>query len=472
MKAVSSSGGWLRWSLVALLAAAAGAGYWLLTPITGVAPLRVGDLVIDPGHAVDPRQAYELTLWETPVHIPDRPSNAYREALQGALLEFADRFPNVTVRVETVPGSQLEQKLKAALEAGSPPDVVALPYPLPPQPLQVPVTPYLGLIRGVSPKGGEGKTPPFYPAASDPWTFHGHLWAFPRWIHWEAWAGHQGDLVARGIDLQGIIRYGWSWSDVIDLADRLRESGTREGMALDVTSPVLYLQLMANAGWPWWSGEEGLLWSKEGLAEVARFLRELQEAQALGVRPEAASLTRVDRFGSEQSLLTAPVNPWLFRALQKRLSDEAVLLPVPHHPQQHEVAWLIPSGYAVFRQQAYRGDATLRAAMELASFLSRRLGAWTARSVGLLPASPEDLRQWEEQVGLHSLARGFLLDYLAQFPQGRGQAGQRILLPPAEAIQALGRMSRALWQSPAPSPERWAEDTARALGLTGGTAAR
>lgn len=472
MSAFSSSGRWLRWILALLLAAAGGAvGYRTLGPATLMAPLRVGDLVIDPGHAIDARQSYRLTLWETPVHIPYRP-DAYQEALQGALLEFADRYPNVAVQVETVAGSQLEEKLQAALEAGDPPDVVALPWPRPPHRLQIPVTPYVGLIRQVAPKGSPENTPPFFAAASEPWTFEGHLWAFPRWIHWEAWAGHQGDLLARGIDLEGIVRFGWTWNDVVNLAARLQESGAREGIALEVTSPILYLQLMANAGWPWWSGEGGVLWSREGLAEVARFLRELQGAQALGARPEASALRRVDRFAAEQSLLTAPVNAWLFRALQKRLGDEVALLPVPHHPQQHEVAWLVPSGYAVFRQQDYRGDGTLRAAMELASFLSRRLGAWTARHIGLLPATPDDLRQWEEQVDLHPLARGFLLDYLNQFPQGPEPSERRAFLPPADALQALGRMSRQLWESPALSPEVWAENTARTLGLTEDTATR
>src|SRR5690606_9969673 len=92
-----------------------------------------------------------------------------------------------------------------------------------------------------------------------------------------------------------------------------------------------------------------------------------------------------------------------------------ILLPVPHHPEHEETSHLTPSAYAVFRQNPYKGDAHLRAAMELAYFLSRRFGLAVAQKAGFLPASPRDLHGWRDRAALHYLARNFLLDYLTHF---------------------------------------------------------
>lgn len=429
---------------------------------------HLGEITVNPRAPIERGVPYRLTLWESGLHVPGR-GERLRDDLDGALVEFADRYPNVTVEVTVVPEQELMDRLARAIEAGSPPDVVGMPEPVWGRPLQVPVDPYLP----PEPRGAAEGEVLYYAAAREPWTVGGQLWGFPRWIGWQAWAGHDGRLRAHQVDVDGAVRYGWTWDDVLSLARRLDAAGARDKLALDGRDPVLFMQLVANAGAPWWESAEGSLWSPEVLARAAGFLHDLQAARALPDPAREPALNRIVHFVRNEGLIVGPVNPHLFAALQERLGPELVLLPVPHHPAHPEVATLTPSGYAVFRQEPYGGDGRLRAAMELAYFLSRRLGLAVAQQGGFLPASPRDLHLWRDRAGLHYLTRHFLLDYITHFARAEGRPPLGAYLPPPGARRALAESLPALWGPPRPTPEAWARDTHRILmPFSSGTGAR
>lgn len=430
---------------------------------------QVGEITVNPRAPVDRGVSYRLVLWESGLHVPGR-GERLQDDLAGALVEFADRYPNVTVEVTAVPEEELMDRLADAVEAGNPPDVVGVPEPIWGQPLQVPVDPYL---PPEAPRRAAEGDVLYYAAAREPWTVQGQLWGFPRWISWHAWAGHDGRLRAHQVDVDGTVRYGWTWDDVLSLARRLAAAGAREKLAVDGRNPVLFMQLLANGGAPWWESAEGNMWTPEALARAAGFLHQLKGARALPDPARGEALNRIVHFVRHEGLIVAPVNPFLFGALQERLGPELVLLPVPHHPAHPEVATLIPSGYAVFRQEPYGGDGRLRAAMELAYFLSRRVGLAVAQQAGFLPASPRDLHLWRDRAGLHYLTRNFLLDYITHFPRAEGRPPMGAYLPPPGARRALGESLPALWGPPEPAPDAWARDAHRALmPFSSGTAAR
>lgn len=423
----------------------------------------VDGVVIDPNATVQPRKAYRLHVWETATLWPSRPGQ-FEEDFRAALLLFADRYPQVDVEVTFIPEHEMVGRLEEAIASGSPPDVAALPEPLLAAPLQVPVDPYLPPpVQGSESAAADM----YYAAARDPWTAEGRLWGFPRWIVWEAWVGHDEGLRALDMDIDGAVRYGWTWDDLNALARRINAQRKRGSIVLDVNDPTLAMQLIANAGAPWWQAVDGPGWSAEAVGAAAELLQRLVAEGAVPVEREGQAVNRLVRFARDGGLMMGPVNPYLYQVVQERVPD-AVLLPVPHHPRHHEVSSLVPSGYAVFRQEGSPdapapGDDHLRAAMELAYFLSRRIGLATAQRTGFLPASPRDLHPWSDRTNLHHLARSFLLDYVTHFPGANGRPPVARFLPPREVRDVLRDALPALWQTPAPDPHRWAQDVLERL---------
>src|SRR5690606_2139862 len=186
--------------------------------------LSLNGLAVDPEAPVRRDTTYQLVLWETALTIPKRP-HGFRNDLGGALAEFRDRYPNVEAEVTFIPGDEVGQRLEEAMARGQPADVSALREPVAAPALQVPVEAYL---RKPSPCSREGEAAPLYfAAAREPWTVGGRMWGFPRWIEWEAWAGDGERLRRWQVDVDGALRYGWTWDDVLALGRRMAREGVR-----------------------------------------------------------------------------------------------------------------------------------------------------------------------------------------------------------------------------------------------------
>ena len=436
------------------LAAAAGA-FWAWR--TWLVPrFEAAGIAIDPQARVDPQRQYELVVWEEAIVVPWAEAD-HRSVLDEAVAAFTERRPNVRVSYSLLDPLQARDQLAAAVAAGRPPDVYGTAAGLILHPShQIPAEPYF-------PGTGRGELPPFLPAATGGLTRDGIVWAWPRALWWSVWLADPELLARGGVDVDAVLVRGWTWDDVLQLAERLREA-VADPLVLDAASVPTLAELVLNAGAPVPPHPpEGVAGLQEALVRVARWLQTLREHGAVPGDPATASRTRLERLITGRTALIGPVGPHLAQAVLRRRPGRFLLVPIPHHPAAPETAPAVPSGYLVFRQDAYQGDDHTRLAMELASWLAARTETWLAETLGLLPARPATLHAWHDLAPLDARSKQFLAEYVLHAGSGAGAAFA------AESLWDRAAPQWAAFWTDSPVPEEWAAAVVRDL-LEGGPA--
>ncbi|MBO2520612.1 MAG: hypothetical protein CW345_02225 [Firmicutes bacterium] len=362
----------------------------------------VGDRRIDPRAEIDPRRGYHLVVWEHEVPLP-WDAGAHRKALEEAIAEFRRAWPNIEVTLEVLPWQEGHARLREALAKGTPPDVYGMPLGARKVDAQwqVPVGPYL------SKEARDDLLPSAVRALSDA----DGLWAWPRWVQPRVWVARE-DLspeLARA-------RPRWSGEEFAAAVAAVKTGSGAYGLALNPFDPSAFVELMVATTGKNLIGDDGTrAWSVEELARGLEFFRELIRRGLVDSDPDRMARSRLAWFWTRRAAVVAPVNPWLLRHLLTRggvtgsgQGEEeepghlALAVPPPslstgRGPGRHPA---VVSGYAVFRQQEYRGDDHTRAAMALAEHLSRRMGPWEAARLFAVPAHPSAWDGWRAEAGL------------------------------------------------------------------------
>lgn len=379
---------------------------------------RSGEITINPRATLSPRKTYELELWDLLYGIAPAKGN-YRTAVEDSIAEFQKAHPNVKVKVTWLDPKGLDEQLHSQLAAGSPPDVVGLDTVLSVESerMQIPVDPYLA----------KDETLLYMPGTLDGVRYEGRSWAWPRWANWWVVGTRTSVLAAEGLDVNPWLQSGWSWSDLVERTfNTIAGKGKSKGsLAVDVESPtwwILWLRAKSEAdedGQGSRTGKQkvtgksdGDLWERgvtESIHAVQKLVREKRMSSAAG----EMARTRLSKLVGGGVTFAAPLNAWAVgRLIELEQSVGAggtsagtggtpvestlQFLPLPSVSGQAAPFFSVAaSGYAVFRQDEYRGDDHTRAAVELARHLSRSMGAWMSSRSALLPALAASLPDWE-----------------------------------------------------------------------------
>ena len=395
--------GGLGLAAVAAALGLAAAGWWIAFVIRSE---RVGEVRIDPTVQLDPHRTYTVSLWEADLLLPWS-EKRYRDELEQAVAEFRRDYPNIEVRLTWRRLAEHGSALAEAVARGAPPDVAAVAAPfhvLAPR-LQVPVDRYLTPAASAD----------LLPAALAAVRAGQRTWGWPRWIELALWPGDSRLLRAGGINPDagpGI----WTATQVVEAARRV---GRRAVAAVDPGSGRVIAELLAAAGLPDPVTEDGRLeWTEDVLRQAGAFALQLRAAVTVTARPPASG-RRLATLQEGRAFFLAPTSPWLIRHLLHRAGQRGVGRagagglelaflappPLPASPVAGSTGAAAPplrqpgavAAYAVFRQRPYRGHATVKAAMLLAEYLSRRMGPWVAERLGTLPAHRSALAAWVDR---------------------------------------------------------------------------
>lgn len=376
-------------ALAAALAAAvlaavlAPAAWWLARP-PETRPLN-------PRAPLAPGKRYVVRLWT--YRWPPAPGGqAYEDWMASALAAFAARHPNIRVEHRVLDWDTGEQELQNALRDGAPPDVYGtLPgaAALYSRELQVPADPYLERPSRRSP----GELSRYLPQAWEAATVAGRPWAWPWYLAAHVWVANRTALARTGTDPDRIARLGWSRPEAGDALSRLTP-GTL-GLTLNPASPAVLEDLLAAAGIPAALDPEGThLWSRPAVSEAAGWLEALRTGGLLPAASQADAM--VDQIMHGRSALLGGVRPWLAARLAAVPGSERslVFVPAPGAPGAVPGMRLSAALLVVFRPRHGTADDQVRAAVELARFLSRAGHPWVRPDSPLMPAYVPAWRQW------------------------------------------------------------------------------
>lgn len=366
--------------------------------------ISVGDVRIDPKASIDPDREYHLVLWEHEVPLP-WDEGSHRKALADAIDEFTKVWPNVTVDVHIFEWYEGHGRLREALAVGDPPDVYGMPMGvrLIDPDWQVPIDGYLTQEASVD----------LFESARRAVTHDGRTWAWPRWILPSLWVARE-DLTA----LLETGRPSWTAEEFLRVAADAKTKAGAFGLVANPYDPNLFVDVMVASTGKNLIGADGRrAWSIQEIEEGLSFFQALIGRGLTDSDAQRMSRTRLANFWNQRAAVISPTTPWLMRHLLTRggvssegerghgaLPAEAthLALPVPPPAIARGPGALRASiaGYAVFRQEPYRGDDRTRLAMHLAEHLSRRLGPWEAAHLLAVPAHPSALERWRTDAGL------------------------------------------------------------------------
>lgn len=356
---------------------------------------------INPRAPLRPDVTYELVVWEEAVPAPWA-QTTQQQALEAAIQEFMELYPNVHVHYELLDAVTARNRLSAAVKEGRPPDVYgaarATSWPLP---YQVPATPYM-------PTPTSGDASPYSAIVNSSLTVDGSVWGWPRAFWWEGWLARKDALVRAGIVQGGngsrtqdtsdfVMRWeAWNYDTIAEAAQRSASDGGLV-IALDVSGLMLLEQLVSAAPSNVHASEDVTApWDAQTLAQAARFVRALHSSQRMERDPEAASRSRFAALSETRADVVAPVNVYGAQSALRRDQEELIALPPPAPSASAPVLPVAASAYFVFRQHDYKGDDHTRAAAELAAFLAAQTEMWLVEAVGLLPVSDAGWSVWRE----------------------------------------------------------------------------
>ncbi|MBO8142728.1 MAG: extracellular solute-binding protein [Firmicutes bacterium] len=417
----------IRWAILGAAAFGVGIGalLWSVRP----KGFDAAGLNIDPRARIDPQRPYEIIVWEEIIPAPWA-VQSQAEAVEAAIRAFREQHPNVRVTYALIDPDTARERLSDAVASGQPPDVYGSAKGLIVHPsLQIPAGPYIPPVRGEEP-------PLFHPAAVDALTKSGIVWGWPRGLWWNGWlvAIDAWDRVA------GEAGSGWTWDRMREWAGEELARG-RHPVMLNAADVTTLESLVMNAGSPGYrSGADAPGWTEASVAKAAGFLEQLRSLPAMPSDPDRMSRTRIESLIGGRAAAIGPVRPHLAQAVFRRQPGRFVLAPWPHDAGSDPVTPVEVGGYFVFRQSTYKGDDHTRTAMELADFLAARSDRWLASQLGVLPARPAHLPEWQDQAPLDARSREALA---ALWPRARPvSAGLE-----QRELDALRERLRSTWQA-------------------------
>jgi multiple sugar transport system substrate-binding protein len=253
-------------------------------------------VVLSPAFAGAQRTAgrpVKLSVWHT------EPNPATFKAMQEIIADFQKATPRITVEQQALGWADMENKLLAALAAGSPPDIA--------QPIQY-VTPTLyakGLLRPIDEIVAAVGKEDIFPRVRDVGTlFDGHYygithaWGADMWIYRKDWADAKG------------LKEPTTWNEMHEWTKALTEPPARYGISLAgspgfFVNEDVYMFVGQNGGRVW--NDHGLpTLTEEPVVQMLEHYKALAPSMAAGW----VSHSYVDTLANLATGKTACISTW------------------------------------------------------------------------------------------------------------------------------------------------------------------
>jgi len=420
---------------------------------------KVGDqdwsFVPDPGAEIDPTRTYTIELWDYDLPISWADGN-YQTFVDEVIASFTELYPNVQVVYRQLDYETGSEELAEALREGTPPDLYMNFGPhhaLHPR-LQLPVEGYLS----------EEDLAGFEPIALSLLSYKAGIWAWPRWLAVQTWAGNRALLEEAGANTERIQQEGWTWEEFIGLAEAVqREKSHVYGLVTNPKPVLLFNHIMRGCGASalFFAGEGAALyevaaqeppegsgggegegdegeppaqdiappvpgWSPGQIETALGLVKELRDKSLLPLAGRGYERP-LEYFWEHRAMAMAGFGTWVWHQSawrQKRIDKRdlypakgnvnVVLLPIPHLEGQAVAAPVSCAALIPFRQAEYKGDDHTRVVMAFAKHFITGMGAWPAAELGHVPPLIMDQQLWHQEIQLDDANGRFIVDYCRQ----------------------------------------------------------
>ena len=300
-----------------------------------------------------------VKVWTYPIYA------TYEDDLKVLIENIEKQYPWIKVEYEMLSWAEGPQKFDLALNAGSPPDLYfhSVDGAYLDTGLAVQLDPYMtDEIRADYKEG-----------VLELGQINGGQYGLPIYTYQWAWGGNKRILEEAGIDYLSIQQNGWTWSEFLEIAEKLTttlpDGGKRYAITTDGTS-LDFIELLTRAnGIPDVLNTDGeFQWGDERILETMKFIETLIQK---GYMPaETGALTpaqRTEMLYNGTTALISKAIPYYDVTIANRNADidagkiqgekiEFVLLPVPHGDNQPEASIMGAEGYVMFNQKKDQGE--------------------------------------------------------------------------------------------------------------------
>jgi multiple sugar transport system substrate-binding protein len=333
------------------------------------------------------KEKVELEWWIIPwrIRVPGFPADQApdgTEFIEWASKTFMEKHPYTTVKGVMVGNKELNQKMMAAVAAGTNPNVqwgLADPMQLAKAGLLVPVDEYLSR---------EDKRD-FVPKALEYFSYDGKVWAFP-------WAfGNNGMGITNliyppmfeeaGVDWQKIVEKGWTMDEFVEVGKKISRDTDGDGENdIFLTGFQGKTPTHLHTDWPWIHNFGGRLLndtetkitldSPETIAGLQFMVDAIYKHKIAPKGAEAADNYGVIKPFHAHNLAMGNGGPYEIGRIDRYVQRGDIekfrpyVAPYPKAPGKKRGTYLVAQGMYVYKNQ--KNDATLEAAMEFAKHMT------------------------------------------------------------------------------------------------------
>ncbi len=381
-----------KWVLAAVVLGVLVGGVW-----AGILIWPRPEVVLDPQAKIDSETKYQLVLWDEAFPVPTPLQGEQERAIEQALAEFHQLYPNVQVHFRLWPWGTLQEGLTAAVAKGNPPDVAMISghrqYDL-----QLPITRFISDLE----ENG------YFSPVLDRLQNGSDYWAWPSWSSVRVLALNRKLVGNAFSDLSSAAAedaesgYRHLRLDLENMMQRASSISAQPAVVLENgTGEALALLLEGEAA-PMLLGDGKLGWTQQALSETAQQLSVWISKKVV----HTSSADLLEGFFTGQAPIIGPVGPWIISKVPKKdtaarapQAQDVGFLPFPSQP---ELGPAEPVDYsaAVFRQARFKGAAHTRLAMEFARLYGKYMGVFYSVTRHGVPSYLPLLGVWSQRLGL------------------------------------------------------------------------
>ncbi|SNY05921.1 multiple sugar transport system substrate-binding protein [Orenia metallireducens] len=373
---------------------------------------RAKPFAIDPEVMINPNKEYNISYWDYDLLIGQ--SEDYNQFLQQTIEEFSNIYPNIKITYQLLPFSTGEQKLRAAVELGTPPDIYddIFSSRLISEELQIPVN----LLFG------EGDQARYKQLGISALTHDNKIWGLPNWLIPQIWVGNQRILNRAKIDLAKIKSQGWSWDEFYQSAIKVKDLDDKSYIVFNPYNTDIFYQLLDNIDENNLLSPDGGSFNRKSLVAIFTFLDRLRKEKVFPRKINKMNKRLIAGFWKGEAGIIAPVNIFLLNNLLKRDLKERyidiTLLPVPSNSTKHRAPIKVTS-LLLFRQKEYQGDDHSKAVYQFAKFINQEKSLYLAEKLRVVPAYLPLQSIWQERVNLNNQLKEEMLSHVDRGIYGR-----------------------------------------------------
>lgn len=341
--------------------------------------IRLGEhyLAINYRAKINLKKTYHLRLWDYKWPGPEGDA-WYQPYIEAAIMDFEKENPNIKVTLRLLDYNEGPQELVKALASGMAPDVYCSVY-------RAPKFNYKWQIpAGIFLKPEELNV--YFPRLRKLFSFANYQLVLPRWSAPGIWIGNRTLMEKAGLAIEKIQEQGWSWQDIIEVAER--------------NKPICAGNYSANGMLP------QLLISMDNRTQgdINRVLDILSFINGPLPQKDDLEANMFQRFLSGNIMFLGGVRPLVYDFIKSEASElgigwEPVILPFPSEKPGKLLLPVETGVIGVYRNRKTRGDDQLVAATRLAYFISTYRQTIPWQRLKVIPTVPDLVNNWAQGSG-------------------------------------------------------------------------